>query len=707
MVKVLGYKVNNFCKIITDEFEKRSRIVIRYDDFLLKSFGKQEMEDYPRTARIGKDIESLLQHDTSPKRVMSIKTPPTWNNIPFWTQRANKSIKLTLGYKNGDSRFPEVLTLDDNGAHVILAGSTGSGKSVTLNAILFSVLLNYAPWEVEIHLLDAKIATFAPYADYNIPHIKSVGATEDTDYIISALEHIKQQMSLRNELFGKFGVEKLEDFEKKTGLTLPRQLIIVDEFQTLFTNAGRKADKVKELFQQFAKLGRSTGFHLICCSQEPDGLPDTTMKNMTNRMILMCDGSVSTKMIGNDEGNTLKSLPKGRLILNRNPFEPRNKKYNVHVQVPYLDDDTRYKFINLVQLLAKSCNYETVTSFYKETDIIREDEFKEKLRNSPIEDGLFYLGEASFYTDDPDKMCKIRLKREGADNIAIYSTGDDTLRNLLVLKYNMELHPEYENIVLYYSEGIVSDVDFSTITNKILRIKNSKERNYINSINQVYLRQLLFDIDSKVFGTKQFVPSKFGIEGAEYLRKHLLKRMPNYIDNSTNRKRLEAMCDIIITADYENIFPFQKKVSNFDINELNYAVLVMSTYQKLNLADTKLELSMLPKLFIWLVGMDNIRGIGSDSNFKDQDNLNKVMAMGPELNVRFIFQMSKTDGVTKMKNYVRFIMGNSFGTREQSFFGIADAYPNTISNKQGLIYDTLNKDEMLKYKKLYLKGESM
>ena len=115
----------------------------------------------------------------------------------------------------------------------------------------------------------------------------------------------------------------------------------------------------------------------------------------------------------------------------------------------------------------------------------------------------------------------------------------------------------------------------------------------------------------------------------------------------------------------------------------------------------------MPKLFIWILGLDGIKGIGSDQSYKDQEELNRAMATGPELNVRFIFQMSKTDSVTKMKNYTRIIFGNNFEAREQNFFGLAEVYPKEVSPKQGVFFDATQSKNIYKYKKLYLKGETI
>lgn len=714
MIDVGGFGLNNFCRVVNTTYKEKNKIMIKYDDFLEKSFTKQDLSNFPRTVFLPKSTEEMLETggtSKDPSGKVPMKQPIRVNGkpTPYWSQTAKDGIKLTIGYRNGDSRFPEILNLNDDGVHALLVGSTGSGKSVTLDAILFSVLLNYPPWEVEVHLLDAKISTFLPYGKYNIPHVKSVGATEDTDYIISVLEHLVSEMNRRNSIFATVDANKLSSFEDRTNLTLPRVLIIVDEFQALFTNAGKKADRVKELFQLFAKLGRNTGYHLICCSQEPDGLPDTTMQNMTNRLALACGASVSEKVLGNPEASTLKSnYPKGRIIINRDPNAKNNQAGNVHVQVPYLDEDTKEYYIKMLKELGKALKWHNITNCYNENQVLREDDFKVKLRELPVEDGLFYLGEASYFTEDDDKMCKFKLKSEGADNISILAANEDITRNLLTMKYNMEMHPEYSNIVLYNSEESIKDCELNTLTKKMFRIRDCKDPKYIGTLNQVYLRRIMTEIDDMVFNETQYKPHEFGIRGAEKLLPLIKKQYPNYIETELNYTRLQALCELIArTEDYQKRFGLQIQPDKYSNKEVGFAYGLMLEYNNLHLADTKAVASKLPKLFVWILGLDGIKGIGSDQSYKDQEDLNRAMATGPELNVRFIFQMSKTDSVTKMKNYTRIIFGNNFEAREQNFFGLAEVYPKEVSPKQGVFFDATQSKNIYKYKKLYLKGETI
>lgn len=102
----------------------------------------------------------------------------------------------------------------------------------------------------------------------DMPHIKSIAATDDADYIISVLADLEREMSLWNNIYVDNDVKNISDFRKKTGLCIPRHVIVIDEFQTMLKKAGKKSNEIMRILYSFAKLGRNTGFHLLLASQE-------------------------------------------------------------------------------------------------------------------------------------------------------------------------------------------------------------------------------------------------------------------------------------------------------------------------------------------------------------------------------------------------------------------------------------------------------
>ena len=170
-----------------------------------------------------------------------------WEDVPIWFESTMEQAYLRFGYKNLDARYISDVALSMECIHGFLGGSSGHGKSVTMNAMICGLCMEYAPWELEIHLSDAKIVEFKKYGvNHRIPHISTIAATSDSDFVVSVLQSAFDKMQMRNKIFGSVGASNLKSFRKKTGLALPRVVIIMDEVESTFKFAGKKALKGRE-----------------------------------------------------------------------------------------------------------------------------------------------------------------------------------------------------------------------------------------------------------------------------------------------------------------------------------------------------------------------------------------------------------------------------------------------------------------------------
>ena len=168
----------------------------------------------------------------------------------------------------GKTAEGEVL-IDDLAAmpHALVAGETGSGKSVCLNVILASILFRYSPDEVKLLLIDLKEVEMALYAD--LPHMLLREPLSDPDQIVNALKWIRQEVIDRFTLFKQLHFRNLSEYNKQEGAEkLPRIVIIIDEASELMENANvRKV--LESTLSSLARISRAAGVHLIFATQNP------------------------------------------------------------------------------------------------------------------------------------------------------------------------------------------------------------------------------------------------------------------------------------------------------------------------------------------------------------------------------------------------------------------------------------------------------
>ncbi|MBN2898322.1 MAG: hypothetical protein JXO44_06090, partial [Clostridia bacterium] len=207
----------------------------------------------------------------------------------------------------------EILTIAINkGPHWLIAGATGSGKSVCLNAVLNSIILNASPKEVKLILADPKRVEFTSYE--GLPHLLMPIAKNIKD-IVLALEFTIKEMERRYDLLAEAGVKKIEGYREK-GYELPYLIIVIDELASvMIQNSGAVEDCIMRLSAE----ARAAGIHLITGTQRPSvdvltgvikaNIPSriafSTTSNADSRVIL--DQSGAEKLLG--EGDGLLMLP--------------------------------------------------------------------------------------------------------------------------------------------------------------------------------------------------------------------------------------------------------------------------------------------------------------------------------------------------------------------------------------------------------------
>lgn len=151
--------------------------------------------------------------------------------------------------------------------HALVAGETGSGKSVCLNVILSSIIFRYSPEEVKLLLIDLKEVEMAPYA--GLPHMLLKEPLSSIPEIVNALKWIREEVVGRFTLFKTMHIRNLTEYNNREGVEkLPRIVIIIDEASELMSDANARKT-LESTLNSLARIARAAGIHLIFATQNP------------------------------------------------------------------------------------------------------------------------------------------------------------------------------------------------------------------------------------------------------------------------------------------------------------------------------------------------------------------------------------------------------------------------------------------------------
>lgn len=432
-------------------------------------------------------------------------------DVPVWFNSSLKGVTFRLGYANLDSATPGSMPLNDEKPHGLLAGMTGSGKSVALNTIIGTSMLEYPPWELALFLMDMKVVEFIRYANrITPPHVKMVGATGSTEFVLSLFEQLQKEMYDRQALFGITGVKDLSEFRKKYNLIIPRIVLIEDEFVQMYENLKKAAlmgstdsDDQKSLISatisELARLGRSYGLHLFLSSQNMEGqMDEQTAGQFQMGAALAAPASVSKSIIGNEAATTLAG--KGKGIVNTNKLAG-DEKQNVLTRIPYIcselseEETAAGKLPYLQELLLDLKNigdevgWKDTLTYYDEREEIPFQLFTQDLelgkehQQNPgtgreITDRLFHqeitktlvIGRQVKYAPNP--VAFIDLKTRRMNNIVVSGDLDSRSYMLGLLADNL-VDDDFEHYVVVADEAIA---EMSGVSNKLPNVTRLKAK---------------------------------------------------------------------------------------------------------------------------------------------------------------------------------------------------------------------------------------
>jgi len=226
--------------------------------------------------------------------------------------------------------------------HVLLAGKTGSGKSNLLHVLIHTLCEKYPPDELDLYLLDYKESTeFNIYAASPLPHARLVATESDSEYGVTVLQHLVGELEKRGRIFKSTDVRDFAEYRKVSGAHLPRVLLVIDEFQVLFSESRQVAETAEQLLSQLLKQGRSFGIHILLATQTLKGINAQSIGSLITqlgcRIALACGQEDSALILGsgNWAAAELHSPPEG-IINNANGAKSGNVKFLIPDAKPFL-----------------------------------------------------------------------------------------------------------------------------------------------------------------------------------------------------------------------------------------------------------------------------------------------------------------------------------------------------------------------------------
>ncbi len=245
-------------------------------------------------------------------------------------QDSLRKSKLTMALGRGVSGIPIVADLARM-PHLLIAGATGSGKSVCINAIISGIMMNASPDEVRFVLVDPKRVELTPYS--TIPHLAFSEVIVDMDKVVGTLQAVVSEMEARYKKFAAVAVRNVETYNRHPRVLkkLPYWVVVIDELADLMMVAPFEVEK---LLCRLAQLARATGIHLVVATQRPsvDVVTGLIKANFPTRIAFAVTSMTDSRTIL-DMGGAEKLLGRGDML-----YLPTDAAKPVRIQGVYLSD---------------------------------------------------------------------------------------------------------------------------------------------------------------------------------------------------------------------------------------------------------------------------------------------------------------------------------------------------------------------------------
>jgi energy-coupling factor transporter ATP-binding protein EcfA2 len=353
----------------------------------------------------------------------------------WWQGDSRSEIEVPLG-RAGAKKLQALRLGKGTSQHVLISGKTGSGKSTLLNAMITNLAVHYSPLELQFYLIDFKKGVeFKAYASCRLPHARVIAIESEREFGMSVLERLDLELKHRGDLFRQCGVQDLKGYRNANPqASLPRIMLVIDEFQEFFTTDDKIAHDSALLLDRLVRQGRAFGIHVLLGSQTLAGaysLARSTLGQMAVRIALQCSEADAHLILSEDNtAARLLNRPGDAIYNDANGMLEGNHPF----QVVWLSDHQRETYLREVAEKAVQEKLSLPTPIVFEgnaaADPADNDLLRTALLDSSTEQALApygWLG-AAVAIKDPTA---ITFRRQGGSNLLIVGQQEELALGML------------------------------------------------------------------------------------------------------------------------------------------------------------------------------------------------------------------------------------------------------------------------------------
>ena len=286
-----------------------------------------------------------------------------------------KDIKLPIALGKSISGTPLIGDLSTM-PHLLIAGTTGSGKSVCINTIILSLLYRHSPDKCKFILIDPKMLELSTYE--GLPHLLCPVITE-AKKAASVLGWVVKEMESRYRLMTKENVRNIDGYNAKHKLPMPYIVVVVDEMSDLMLVAGKE---IENYIQKLSQMARAAGIHIIMATQRPsvDVITGTIKANFPTRISFQVTSKIDSRTILGEQGAE-QLLGKGDMLY----MSSANRIVRIHA--PFVSENEIEKINNFIRSQAEPDYVDEILNFADEKDSgsVQNTGDKDELYQSAIE----------------------------------------------------------------------------------------------------------------------------------------------------------------------------------------------------------------------------------------------------------------------------------------------------------------------------------
>jgi DNA segregation ATPase FtsK/SpoIIIE, S-DNA-T family len=344
-------KVSHGPVVTLNEFEpaagvKVSKIINLSDDIARNTSSESaRIAIIPGSNTVGIELPNNIRENVYLSEIL--------NNPDF----KKKDIKLPIALGKNISGKPVVGDLASM-PHLLIAGTTGSGKSVCINTIILSLLYRHTPDKCKFILIDPKMLELSTYE--GIPHLLCPVITE-AKKAASVLGWVVKEMESRYRLMTKEGVRNIDGYNTKHKLPMPYIVVVVDEMSDLMLVAGKE---IENYIQKLSQMARAAGIHIIMATQRPsvDVITGTIKANFPTRISFQVTSKIDSRTILGEQGAE-QLLGKGDMLY----MSSANRIVRIHA--PFVSDNEIEKINNSLRTQAEPDYIDEILNFADEKEI--------------------------------------------------------------------------------------------------------------------------------------------------------------------------------------------------------------------------------------------------------------------------------------------------------------------------------------------------